>query len=233
MALRDDAHVLLPVDLGPLRFAQVVETPREDDVEGVDKSVRGRRQLHGGQVGRRLCEEYRVACECLLLHRRVAVSTQAYLLPATSAKGCEHFGGPRCLSDMHPFSANPVVIGTSIDGHLRTLRRDVDEAFPADPCDASRVADSCAARARVCRLSSAARSLVRLGCHRNTSDVRQPPPIWVLRVLHAGCVQLDSWYERPTGGVTLDVEERIHGFRRLQVVDVAMLDKIWLSGVFL
>ena len=80
------------------------------------------------------------------------------------------------------------------------------------------------------RLSSAARSLVRLGCHRNTSDVQQPPPIWVLRVLHAGGVQLDSWYERPTGGVTLDIEERMHGFRSLQVVDVAMLDKIWLSG---
>ena len=64
----------------------------------------------------------------------------------------------------------------------------------------------------------------------NTSDMQQPPPIWMLRVLHAGRVQLGSWYERPTQGVPLDLEERIHGFWRLLVVDVAVLDKIWLSG---
>ena len=33
-AFLDDAHVLLPVDACPLRFAQVVETPSEDGVEG-------------------------------------------------------------------------------------------------------------------------------------------------------------------------------------------------------
>ena len=128
---------------------------------------------------------------------------------------------------------HPVVIGTCIFGHLRTLGRDVEEALPARPCDASLVADSCAARPRVCRPSSAARSIARVGGHRNTSDVQQPPPIWMLRVLHAGCVQLDSWYERPTQGVPLYVEERIDGFRRLQVVHVAVLEKIWFSGGFL
>jgi len=232
-SLLDDAHVLLPVDFSPLRSAQVMETPREDDVEGVDQSVRGWRELHGRQVGGRLCEEYRVAGQSFLSHSLVAGSTQAHLLPATSAKGCQRFGGPRGRADMHPLSANPVVIGTSIDGHLRMLGPDVDETFPARPCDASLVADSCAARPLVCRLSSAARSIARVRCHRNTSDVQQPPPIWMLRVLHAGCVQLGSWYERPTQGVPLDLEQCIHGFRRLQVVDVAVLDKIWLSGGFL
>merc|ERR1712051_641688 len=76
-AVLDDAHVLLPVDARPLRFAQVVETPSEDDVEGVDKGVRGRRQFHGRDVGGRLCEEDRVARQRLLLDGRVAVSAQA------------------------------------------------------------------------------------------------------------------------------------------------------------
>ena len=63
--------------------------------------------------------------------------------------------------------------------------------------------------------------------------MQQPPPIWVFRVLHAGSVQLFNWNERPTGGVTLDLQERMHGFRRLQIVNVAMLDKINLFGVCL
>ena len=55
----------------------------------------------------------------------------------------------------------------------------------------------------------------------------------MLRVLHAGCVQLGSWYEWPTVSVPLDLEERIDAFGRLQVVDVAVLEKIWFSGGFL
>ena len=55
----------------------------------------------------------------------------------------------------------------------------------------------------------------------------------MLRVLHAGCVQLGSWYERPASGVPLDAEERVHGLRRLQIVDIAVLEKRLLSGVLL
>ena len=122
LALLDDAHVLLPVDFSPLRFAQVMETPREDDVEGVDKSVRGWREVHGRQVGGRLCEEYRVACQSFLSHSVVAGSTQAYLLPATSAQGCEHLGGQRCFADVQAFSANPIVVGQRVARHLDILR---------------------------------------------------------------------------------------------------------------
>ena len=52
-------------------------------------------------------------------------------------------------------------------------------------------------------------------------------------MLDAGCVQLGSWYERPARGVPLDAEERVYGLRRLQVVDVAVLEKILLSGALL
>ena len=51
--------------------------------------------------------------------------------------------------------------------------------------------------------------------------------------MDAGCVQLGSWYERPARGVPLDVEERVYGLRRLQVVDVAVLEKKLLSGLVL
>jgi hypothetical protein len=53
------------------------------------------------------------------------------------------------------------------------------------------------------------------------------------RMLHAGCVQLGSWYERPARGVPLDAEELLHGLRRLQVVDVAALEKNLSSGLLL
>ena len=53
------------------------------------------------------------------------------------------------------------------------------------------------------------------------------------RMLHAGCVQLVSWYERPARCVPLDAEERVNGLRRLQVVNAAVLEKELLSGVLL
>ena len=52
-------------------------------------------------------------------------------------------------------------------------------------------------------------------------------------MLHAGCVQLGGWYERPPRGVALDAEQRVHGLQRLQVVDVAALEKRLLSDVLL
>ena len=52
-------------------------------------------------------------------------------------------------------------------------------------------------------------------------------------MLHAGCVQLVSWYERPARCVPLDVEERVDGLWRLQVVNAAVLEKECLSGVLL
>jgi len=133
LALRDDSHVLLPVDGRPLCLTQIVQTPSEDDVQGVDKSVWGRRQLHGWYVHGRLREEDGVARQGLLLDGRVVVSAQAHLLHAQSAQGCEHLGGPRCVADVQTFSANPIVVGTSVDGHLGLLGRDVDEAIPASP----------------------------------------------------------------------------------------------------
>ena len=52
-------------------------------------------------------------------------------------------------------------------------------------------------------------------------------------MLHAGCMQLVSWYERPARCVPFDTEERVNGFRRLQVVNAAVLEKELLSGVLL
>jgi len=52
-------------------------------------------------------------------------------------------------------------------------------------------------------------------------------------MLHAGCVQFGSWDERPARGVPLDLEERVHGLWRLQVVDTAMLEQSMLASVFL
>ena len=193
--------------------------------------VRGRRQFHGRDVGGRLCEEDGVARQRLLLDGRVAVSAQANLLPATSAQGREHLGGQRCFADVQAFSANPIVVGTSVNGQLRLPGGDVDEAIPARPHDAVLVADSSAARPFVCRLSSAAGSTVRVWFHRNAFHVQQPPPLRMQRMLHAGCVQLVCWYERPARCVPLDVEERVDGLRRLQVVNAAVLEKELLFGV--
>ena len=68
LALADDLQVLVAVDDGPLRLAQIVEVASEDDVEVIDESIRRRRQLHGGNVGSGLSKEDRVAGEGLLLH---------------------------------------------------------------------------------------------------------------------------------------------------------------------
>ena len=153
------------------------------------------------------------------------MSAQANLLPATSAQGCEHLGGQRCFADVQAFSANPIVVGASVNGQLRLPGGDVDEAIPASPHDAVLVADSGAARLFGCSLSCGAGAAVRVGFHRNAFDVQQPPPLRMQRMLHAGCVQLVSWYERPPSCVPLDAEERTNGLRRLQVVDAAVLEK--------
>ena len=55
-------------------------------------------------------------------------------------------------------------------------------------------------------------------------------------MLHTGRVQLGNWYERPALGIALNIEERVHGFWRSQVmhvaaVPVAALQKALLSGL--
>ena len=50
-------------------------------------------------------------------------------------------------------------------------------------------------------------------------------------MLHGRCVQFLDWYERPARCVPLDVEELVDGLRRLQIVNAAVLEKEWLSGV--
>ena len=72
LAFADDLQVLVAVDDGPLRLAQIVEIASEDDVEAIDESIRRRRQLHGGNVGSGLSKEDGVAGEGLLLHSRIA-----------------------------------------------------------------------------------------------------------------------------------------------------------------
>ena len=52
-------------------------------------------------------------------------------------------------------------------------------------------------------------------------------------MLHAGCVQLVRWYEKPARCVPLDVEERVNGLQRPQAVNAAVLEKELLSGVLL
>ena len=52
-------------------------------------------------------------------------------------------------------------------------------------------------------------------------------------MLHAGRVQIVSWYERPARCLQLDAEERVNGLRRLQVMNAAVLEKELLSGVLL
>ena len=52
-------------------------------------------------------------------------------------------------------------------------------------------------------------------------------------MLHAGSVQLVSWYERPARCVPLDAEELVNGLRRLQVVGAAVVEKELMSGVLL
>ena len=138
-------------------------------------------------------------------------------------QGCEHLGCQRCFADVQAFSANPIVVGTSVNGQLRLPGGDVDEAIPASPHDAVLVASSGAARPFVCRLSSAARSTVRVGFHRNAFDVQQPPPLRMQRMLHAGCVQLVSWYERPARCVPLDAEERVNGLPVRSAVEYAII----------
>ena len=49
----------------------------------------------------------------------------------------------------------------------------------------------------------------------------------------AGCAQLVSWYERPARCVPLDVEERVSGLRRLQIVNAVVFERKLLSGVLL
>ena len=68
LALADDLQVLVAVDDGPFRLAQIVEVASEDDVAAIDESIRRWRQLHGGNVGSGLSKEDRVAGEGLLLH---------------------------------------------------------------------------------------------------------------------------------------------------------------------
>ena len=46
-------------------------------------------------------------------------------------------------------------------------------------------------------------------------------------------MQLLMWYERPALSVAVDVEEHVHGLRRLQIVNAIMLDKGMMPGVFL
>ena len=70
------------------------------------------------------------------------------------------------------FSANPIVVGTSVNGQLRLPGGDVDEAIPASPHDARFLADSGAARPFFCRFSSATGSSFRAGFHRHTFDVQ-------------------------------------------------------------
>ena len=73
-------------------------------------------------------------------------------------------------------------------------------------------------------------STVRVGLYRNASDVQQPSPLRIKRMLHAGCMELVSWHEWPTRCVPLDIEERVDGLPRLQVVSVAVLQEDELSG---
>ena len=138
------------------------------------------------------------------------------------------------MPNVQTFSATPVVIRTSVYGHLRLFGSEVLEAIPASPNKVVLVADSGAARAcvvtgrrvaskSICKLRNIAVWFFCERFHRHPSDVQQPTPIGMRRMLHAGGVELSNWNERPARHVAVDVEERVHEFRRLQIVNVAVL----------
>ena len=51
-------------------------------------------------------------------------------------------------------------------------------------------------------------------------------------MLYAGRVQLRKWDQRSAPGVALYIQESMHGLRRLQVVDVPVLEERLRSGAF-
>ena len=177
-------------------------------------------ESHGGGSSREgtsagLSEEDCVACKGPLLQGGVAVLSQAHLFHATAAKGGEHCGGRRSFPDVLALPADPVVVGTGVEGELRRLASDVHKARPANPDQCVRISYPRTIWPRLGRLRSAAQQgavFLRGRCW-DAAHMQQPSPVRVFWMLHAARMQFRQRNERSSFGVSVDAQELVDSLR--------------------